>query len=604
VCRLTLGVSLGQPLVKRVHVAAQAAHIQRRLSRGIYIAMYLESYSDWVHTPAGHALKCLLIGAVGMLVLSSSGCGGNTPTLEAIVVTPGPAASIPVGTSTQFSVTETYSDGSSKGGITSAVTWSSSAPSVATISSGGLATGAGSGSTMIRATAGSATGSANLTVVGPPSISVAPENPSIPMWTELQLHATENNPDGSTQDVTNSAIWSSTASGVATVNSTGAVNSLSMNVLTRAPGTATITATVGSMSGSTLVTVVQQIPGFVPTGRMAAARGYHTATLLNSGKVLVAGGSAQPAADPTSEAELYDPATGTFTATGNLNMARCQHTATLLKNGQVLIAGGFGAQQVAESTAELYDPTTGTFTLTGSLNAARSIHTATILNNGEVLIIGGEAANPSTTTAELYNPTSGTFAFTGSLNMSFGVSAAILLQSGRVLVVLIGVAPAGFFNSAAALYDVTAGTFAMTGNLVGAKPSIAGSGTLLNNGMVLVGGGLLPGTDAELYNPTTGAFTVTGSLNQGRGEHTATLLSDRTVLFVGGSLTHQRALFNAEVYDPATGSFAFTGSLNTVRRGHTATLLNDGRVLVTGGFASDLGPDQSWATAELYELVP
>ena len=102
---------------------------------------------------------------------------------------------------------------------------------------------------------------------------------------------------------------------------------------------------------------------WVPTGSVGTARGLHTATLLPSGKVLVAGGSNSGA---LSSAELYDPATGSWSSTGSLGTARAGHTATLLPSGQVLVAGGYG-DGLRLSSAELYDPATGSWSSTGSL---------------------------------------------------------------------------------------------------------------------------------------------------------------------------------------------------------------------------------------------
>ena len=129
-------------------------------------------------------------------------------------------------------------------------------------------------------------------------------------------------------------------------------------------------------------------PSWTPTGNLNTPRSGHTATLLPNGKVLVAAGDNSSGA--ISNAELYDPSTGTWSVTGNLVTARGGHTATLLPNGKVLVVGGYNYEGGGDlNSAELYDPSTGTWSVTGSLNTGRGGHTATLLPTGKVLVVGG-----------------------------------------------------------------------------------------------------------------------------------------------------------------------------------------------------------------------
>ena len=142
-------------------------------------------------------------------------------------------------------------------------------------------------------------------------------------------------------------------------------------------------------------------PSWVTTGRLGTTRQFHTATLLPSGKVLVAGGEHNGSS--LSSAELYDPATGSWSRTGRLGTARSFHTATLLPSGKVLVAGGEGSSGSLNS-AELYDPATGSWSSTGRLDTARSSHTATLLPSGKVLVAGGFGSSDFLSRAELYDP--------------------------------------------------------------------------------------------------------------------------------------------------------------------------------------------------------
>jgi hypothetical protein len=172
---------------------------------------------------------------------------------------------------------------------------------------------------------------------------------------------------------------------------------------------------------------------WTPTGSMATGRGSHRATLLPDGRVLVEGGFDAPGS--IASAELYDPATAAWTSTGSLAEKRDGHTATLLPSGKVLVAAGKSNDRGLTS-AELYDPTSGTWTTTGRLAEKRFYHTETLLADGKVLVAGGLVYPPdaSLTSAELYDPATGTWSATASLANGRGSHRATLLPNGKVLV--------------------------------------------------------------------------------------------------------------------------------------------------------------------------
>ena len=238
------------------------------------------------------------------------------------------------------------------------------------------------------------------------------------------------------------------------------------------------------------------------TGSLNTARDAHTATLLPNGKVLVAGGR-DSSGYSSASAELYDPATGTWTATGSLNTARVYHTATLLPNGMVLVAGGEVSiiNGTISASAELYDPASGTWTATGNLNNAHELHTATLLPNGKVLVAGGlDNRVIDSASAELYDPANGTWTATGNLNTARVAHTATLLPNGQVLVA--GGGSDNVIDSASAeLYDPANGTWTATGSLNTSRE--LHTATLLPKGQVLVVGGNVsggnPSASAELY---------------------------------------------------------------------------------------------------------
>ena len=365
----------------------------------------------------------------------------------------------------------------------------------------------------------------------------------------------------------------------------------SINIAPTTSTTYTMTATnTAGISVTAQTTVAVTDLGL--TGDLITARSRHTATLLSNRKVLIVGGYS--GSTIFTSAELFDPITGTFSTTGSLNIARSGHTATLLANGKVLIAGGDNNSGAPPSSAELYDPVTGTFSVTGSLGTARSGHMATLLPNGKVLIVGGVASTWPPTflgTSELYDPSTGTFSVTGNLTAGRVYHTATLMPNGKVLIT-------GGWNgynclSSANLYDHATGIMSPTANLGTARRGH--QATLQPNGKVLITGG--NGSDntsgtlasTELYDPSAGYFSASGSMISARENCTATLLPNAKVLIAGGRYGNgSSALASIELYNPSTGIFSTTSNmwLRSARSDHTATLLTDGKVLIAGGASS------------------
>lgn len=320
---------------------------------------------------------------------------------------------------------------------------------------------------------------------------------------------------------------------------------------------------------------------FVPTGTMGAERFSHTATLLENGKVLIAGGRTGDGTKLAS-AELYDPVTGAFSPTGSMGSTRYEHTATLLGNGKVLIAGGWDHSYYdGHATAELYDPATGTFSPTGPMVQSRGDHASTLLPDGKVYLVGGGSG------AELYNPATGTFTSTGGVTR-YDLTAT-LLDNGKVLVAGGETGIEGYVDDSTFLYDPASGTVAQSGDMYTTRAGH--QATLLENGHVLVSGGYDEYYEshrgyAELYDPATGEFykkkffyVLRGwdDLELGGG-HTATRLDGGRVLLAGGG-----EVSGAYEPEPGSGDFSEVPPTAVQRSGHTATLLNNGKVLFTGG---------------------
>lgn len=389
-----------------------------------------------------------------------------------------------------------------------------------------------------------------------------------------------------------------------------------------------------------------------PECRRAASPAY-------CGRVLVAGGTADFAADehlvPYDSAELYDPVAETWSPTGSMGSPRFDHTATLLDGpacrgdapppfcGKVLVAGGrVGASAI--SGAELYDPASGTWTGTASMKAARLSHTATLLADGRVLVVGGAPDEPNRgglASAEIYDPASGTWQETADPQGRRNSHTATLLADGKVLVAggLDNLEDGDDLVRTTEIYDPEARTWDLVEPL--AVPRFAHSAVLIDGprcgstcGKVLVVGGVKTldhesttfHESAELFDPVSRRWTPAFAPRTARAGHTAQLLANGQVLVAGSSVTFPQLplptpVASAELWDPLTGRWTPTHELAT-RRGIAAGAVLDGpacrraapaaycgAVLVAGGGTAGLAPGSivsppALRSSEIYSPAP
>jgi N-acetylneuraminic acid mutarotase len=346
------------------------------------------------------------------------------------------------------------------------------------------------------------------------------------------------------------------------------------------------------MMGSSLP-VLAASGTWTPTGRLHVARDSHTATLLPNGTVVVAGGEGEGGA--TASTEVYNPTTKAWTISGPLHVPRAAHDAVLLKSGEVLVAGGCTGTclRTETDTAELYHEATGKWSPTGSMRLARFGFGMVLLLNGKVLAVGGCTSQnvngciTLTGAAEIYDPVTGKWTPTGSLRVGRSALTATLMPNGKVLVAG-GINAAGDPIASAEVYNPATGSWASTGAMHAARDEH--TALLLPSGKILVAGGEnifgVSTASAELYSPSTGTWSATGNLHTSRLEYPAVLLKNGNVLVSGGNnvtADTTSVLSSAEIYNPATGKWTPTGSMNATRVGHSSTLLSSGLVLNAAG---------------------
>jgi N-acetylneuraminic acid mutarotase len=257
----------------------------------------------------------------------------------------------------------------------------------------------------------------------------------------------------------------------------------------------------GSRDGQPLDTAERYFPAagtWVAAGRLNLPRTQGTLTLLGDGRVLAAGGGIEgaPGWSTTASAEIFDPTTSTWTLAAPMSVARGRHTATLLDDGEVLVAGGattyYGDTGDVTSSAEIYDPQANAWRATAPMSEPRYVHAAGRLRDGRVLVAGGwyspSNSDPSHKTAEIYDPVVDHWTATGPMTIGRAQYGLASLPDGRVLAVG-GVDPSYGVQAGSELYDPTTGIWRATGGLAVAVEWAAVQ-TLPDGRVLIAGGGL------------------------------------------------------------------------------------------------------------------
>ena len=311
--------------------------------------------------------------------------------------------------------------------------------------------------------------------------------------------------------------------------------------------------------------------------------------------------STSPSPAPTPSPTATPPAAARWVPAGTMKLARSYFAALPLADGTVLVVGHDntctpGGANEDSVEAELFDGTDA-WARTAPLNAPRDGFASVRLRDGRVLVTGGYTGVTATagvlaySSARIYDPQTGTWAKPGLMHVARYQPSAALLADGRVLVAGGVYADENSFDTRASaeLFDPGTGKWSVTGSMKTARS--AASAVTLDDGRVLVVGGVDSDGDplrtAEVFDPDSGRWSSAGSLAKARAGFTLTLLPDGSVLAVGGdpggSWASDKPLASAERFDPSSGTWSPAASMATPRTLHVAALLEDGTVLVAGG---------------------
>jgi hypothetical protein len=340
-------------------------------------------------------------------------------------------------------------------------------------------------------------------------------------------------------------------------------------------------------------------PLWSTVGAMKQGRQQFPAVRLADGRVLAIGGSS--GGSTMTYVDIFNPATNTWSAAAPMNCSRSIHTGTLLADGRVLVTGGIASCpglsiEDAERSAEIYNPATNTWTFAPAMSQGRQAHSAFRLPDGRVLVMGSliyytSPATDVVDSAEIYDPATNSWQPVAWPHEPHTYGTDVLLADGRILTT----GGTGTHGTKCEIYDPATNTWTVAAPMHDARTFH--TATLLPSGKVYVAGGSQTAQSptqqtAEIYDPATNTWTYAPPLLNKRYEQTALRLDSGEVLLIGGAYGSGQT---TEIYrEGAAQNEAFL-PLTASRYAHSSLFLNDGRILVAGGY----GTTSVNATSEL-----
>ncbi len=287
---------------------------------------------------------------------------------------------------------------------------------------------------------------------------------------------------------------------------------------------------VDGCSSATTSTFVVSGTSVTQVADLGHARDAHTAVALSDDRVLVVGGFGAEGQPPLASAELFDPATGRWTATGSLRQGRGGHAAALFGDGRVLVAGGWVGRSTYADTTEIYDPGTGEFTPGPRLPMAVDGLVAAALPSGCVLVVGGQTRPQVATDRAATICPDGRLREVGGLGTARFKHGVAQLESGEVLVIG-GTSDDTTLLSSTELYDPSARRFRPGPDLLSGRYKMTDSVATLSGGRVVVAGG---GEGVELIDLSTGHTRAIASLPGGRRSFSTVGVTEGQLVLIGG----------------------------------------------------------------------